>query len=251
MLGERWALLIECEQDARAGTILYLHGGSFVMATPETAMSLTASLVVRTGVRAISLDHRVAPEHPFLAAIDDALARTASCSTAGSTRHQSSSPETRLAVAFASPPACERGTPTFPACRDRRVLTRIGRNAFGSKHGHQGGVRPVLHKGKSRPYRSDVSRRSGPKSGASNTGYARRSHRFPPLLLQMGTNELPVDDSTRLAERARSAGVDVILDVTANVPHVFQAFTAVLDEADRPSTAQRSSSRNISLDCVR
>jgi acetyl esterase/lipase len=41
-----------------------------------------------------------------------------------------------------------------------------------------------------------------------------------------------LDDSTRLATRAREAGVDVILDVTADVPHVFQAFAGVLDEAD-------------------
>jgi monoterpene epsilon-lactone hydrolase len=41
-----------------------------------------------------------------------------------------------------------------------------------------------------------------------------------------------LDDSTRLATRARDAGVDVILDITADVPHVFQSFEGVLDEAD-------------------
>src|SRR5262249_44177763 len=47
-----------------------------------------------------------------------------------------------------------------------------------------------------------------------------------------GTNEILLDDSTRMATRAREAGVDVILDITADVPHVFQAFAGVLDEAD-------------------
>ena len=56
-------------------------------------------------------------------------------------------------------------------------------------------------------------------------------HGLPPMLLQVGTNELLLDDSVRLAERARDAGVDVILDVTADVPHVFQAYVGVLDEA--------------------
>jgi acetyl esterase/lipase len=55
---------------------------------------------------------------------------------------------------------------------------------------------------------------------------------FPPMLLQVGTNEVLLDDSTRLAARARAAGVDVILDITADVPHVFQSFAGVLDEAD-------------------
>jgi monoterpene epsilon-lactone hydrolase len=56
---------------------------------------------------------------------------------------------------------------------------------------------------------------------------------FPPILLHVGTNELLLDDSVRLAERAREAGVDVILAVTAGVPHVFQAFVGTLDEADQ------------------
>ena len=46
-------------------------------------------------------------------------------------------------------------------------------------------------------------------------------------------NEMFLDDSTRMAERARAARVDVILDVTADVPHVFQASTGVLNEADQ------------------
>ncbi len=54
---------------------------------------------------------------------------------------------------------------------------------------------------------------------------------LPPILLQVGTNELLLDDSVRLADRAREAEVDVILDITAGVPHVFQAFTGTLDEA--------------------
>jgi acetyl esterase/lipase len=54
---------------------------------------------------------------------------------------------------------------------------------------------------------------------------------FPPILLQAGTNELLLDDSVRLAERARDADVDMILDITAGAPHVFQAFVGTLDEA--------------------
>ncbi len=56
---------------------------------------------------------------------------------------------------------------------------------------------------------------------------------FPPILLQAGGNEMILDDSTRLAARAQAAGVDVILDITAGVPHVFQSFAGMLDEADQ------------------
>jgi epsilon-lactone hydrolase len=73
-LADRPAVLVEPDGDARTGTILYFHGGSFSLGSPETAMVLTAHLVRRTGVRAISLDYRLAPEHPFPAAIEDCLA---------------------------------------------------------------------------------------------------------------------------------------------------------------------------------
>jgi acetyl esterase/lipase len=52
-----------------------------------------------------------------------------------------------------------------------------------------------------------------------------------PLLVQVGTNEMLLDDARRLALRASDAEVDVVLDISAKVPHVFQSFTGVLDEA--------------------
>jgi len=55
----------------------------------------------------------------------------------------------------------------------------------------------------------------------------------PPVLVQVGTNEMLLDDARRLARRASDAEVDVVLDITAKVPHVFQSFTGMLDEADQ------------------
>lgn len=72
-LGDRQALYVEPEQGVRPETILYFHGGGWVFGSPQTALSLTANLVVRTGCRAFSVDYRLAPEHPFPAGIDDAL----------------------------------------------------------------------------------------------------------------------------------------------------------------------------------
>jgi acetyl esterase/lipase len=55
---------------------------------------------------------------------------------------------------------------------------------------------------------------------------------LPPLLIQAGSNELLLDDALRLAARAAAADVPVILDVAPGVPHLFQAFAAVLEEGD-------------------
>jgi epsilon-lactone hydrolase len=54
---------------------------------------------------------------------------------------------------------------------------------------------------------------------------------LPPLVIQAGTHEVLLDDAIRLARQAATADVTVTLDITAGVPHVFQAFYAILDEA--------------------
>jgi monoterpene epsilon-lactone hydrolase len=54
---------------------------------------------------------------------------------------------------------------------------------------------------------------------------------LPPLIIQAGTHEVLLDDAVRLARQAATADVEVTLDITPRVPHVFQAYYAILDEA--------------------
>ena len=54
---------------------------------------------------------------------------------------------------------------------------------------------------------------------------------LPPLIIQAGTHEVLLDDALRLARQAADADVEVTLDITPGVPHVFQAYHPILDEA--------------------
>jgi acetyl esterase/lipase len=54
---------------------------------------------------------------------------------------------------------------------------------------------------------------------------------LPPLIIQAGTHEVLLDDAVRLAQQAATADVAVTLDITPGVPHVFQAYYPILDEA--------------------
>ena len=233
-LAGRPAVLVEPEGEAREGTILYFHGGSFALGSPETAMVNTAHLVNRTGLRAFSLDYRLAPEHPFPAAIEDCVAAyrslleggtdPASIVFAGDSAGGGLTVTTSLAARDAGLPMPAAVLAFSPGLDHTRggtsMTTKQGVDPFFTREGMdytaemylagQDPAQPLL----------------APAVHADLTG-------LPPLLLQVGTNELLLDDAVRLAARATDAEVDVILDITAGVPHVFQAFAGTLDEADQ------------------
>ncbi|QMU78698.1 alpha/beta hydrolase [Streptacidiphilus sp. PB12-B1b] len=234
-LGDRPTLYVEPGGRTRTGgTILYFHGGGFVFGSPETAMSLTGNLVARTGFRAYSPDYRLAPEHPFPAAVEDTLSAyralldsgedPAAIAFAGDSAGGGLSVTTCLAAREAGlpmPAAIVAFSPGLDATRTGESMdAKAGVDPFFTREslGHTG----AMYLAGADPYQPMLS----PAVLADLTG-------FPPMLLQAGGNEMLLDDSTRLAARARAAGVDVILDVTADVPHVFQAFAGVLDEADQ------------------
>ncbi|WP_329234848.1 alpha/beta hydrolase [Actinoallomurus sp. NBC_01490] len=232
-LGDRPALHVEPDNGRRAGTILYFHGGGWVFGSPETALSLTGHLVAKTGFEAHSLDYRLAPEHPFPAAIDDTLRAYRALLDSG---------KDPSAIAFAGDSAGGGLTvTTCLAARDAGLPPPAAIVAFspgldatrtGESMDTKEGIDPIFtrkaleHTGAmyvagADPHQPLLS----PAVLADLTG-------FPPMLIQVGINEILLDDSTRLAARARAAGVDVILDITADVPHVFQSFAGVLEEAD-------------------
>jgi epsilon-lactone hydrolase len=232
-LGGRPALRIIPDAGAGTATLLYLHGGSHVVGSPRTALGLTAGLVVRTGIPGISLDYRLAPEHPFPADVEDVVAAYREL------LEQGRAPES---IAFAGDSA--GGGLTIAgalAARDAGLPMPAAIVAFspgvdatrtGESMVTKAQADPLLDRASldrmSNLYVVDQDRRTpllSPAVAADLTG-------LPPVLVQVGTNEMLLDDARRLALRACDAEVDVVLDVTAKVPHVFQSFAGMLDEAD-------------------
>jgi monoterpene epsilon-lactone hydrolase len=227
-------LLVAPAGESRSGTILFFHGGGFVFGSPETDMCLTAALVTRTGYRAYSPDYRLAPEHPFPAGVNDAFDAYRALLDAGQ------NPST-IALAGASAGGGLVVT-TLIKARDAGLPMPAAIVAFsagldvtrtGASMDEKAGIDPIFTR-ESLKHREPMYLAGAdphqelltPATLADPTG-------FPPILLQAGTNEVLLDDTTRMAKRAQDAGVDVILDITADVPHVFQTFAGVLDAADQ------------------
>jgi acetyl esterase/lipase len=231
-IGGRPAVVVEPLGTARPGTILYFHGGSFALGSPETAMVLTAELVRRTGVRAISVDYRLAPEHPFPAAIEDGVAayrsllddgaEPASIAFAGDSAGGGLSVTTCLAARDAGLPVPAALVALSPVLDHTRagasMRTKEGVDPFFTREG-MGRMGELYLAGQD------------PAQPLLAPALHADLHGFPPILLQAGTDELLLDDSVRMADRARAQEVDVLLDVVAGVPHVFPAYAGVLDEA--------------------
>ena len=231
-LGDRPALRIEPGDGPSAGTILYFHGGVWVLGSPETALSLAGNLAARTGFTVFSLDYRLAPEHPFPAATDDTLSAYRALLDSG---HDPST------IVFAGDSAGGGlAVTTSLAARDAGLplpAAIVGFSSMfdvtwtGESMDTKAGIDPIftreslarttaMYLAGADPHQPLLS----PALHADLTG-------LPPMLLQAGTNEVLLDDSTRMAARATAAGVDVILDITGDVPHGFQTFAGVLDEA--------------------
>jgi epsilon-lactone hydrolase len=232
-LAGRPALRISSDTGADSGTLLYLHGGSHVVGSPRTALGLTAGLVVRTGIPSFSLDYRLAPEHPFPADVEDVVAAYREL------LDQGRAPES---IAFAGDSAGGGLTITGAlAARDAGLPMPAAIVAFSPGVDATRSGESMVTKADADPLldRASIDRMSGfyaagqdrrnpllsPAIAADLTG-------LPPILVQVGTNEMLLDDARRLAVRASDAEVDVILDITAKVPHVFQSFVGILDEAD-------------------
>jgi acetyl esterase/lipase len=214
------------------GTIFHIHGGGFALGSAAGSVGLASSLARKTGMRAVSVDYRLAPEHPYPAALHDVTtAYRALAGQSGSADRIVVSGESaggNLAVELLI--AGQAQDLPMPAAAlllsPMTDLTVTGASYAGKAH-----VDPAITVQAIRARAADYLAGTDPASPLVSPVYADLSG-LPPLLIQAGSHEVLLDDATRLAAKAAADDVAVTLDITPGVPHVFQAFAAILDEAD-------------------
>ncbi len=220
--------------------ILYFHGGVYVIGSASASVALVSDLARRTRTRAVTLDYRLAPEHPFPAAVEDARKAYEGLLDEGF------SPE-RIALAGESAGGGlavalllalqERGVPLPSSAflmSPYGDLTLSG-DSLASKESLDLTLTPEGL----RLRIPDYVGAADPADPLISPVFADLSG-LPPLLIQSGSHEILLSDALRLTERAALADVEVSLDVVPGVPHVFQAFAALLDEAS--AALERASS---------
>jgi acetyl esterase/lipase len=220
--------------DARAdGAILYLHGGGYVIGSVNTHRALVANLSRATGLRALSLDYRLAPESPFPAAVDDAVAGYQFLLGQGIApeRIVISGDSAGGGLTIATVVALkERGLPQPAAAVP--MSPWVDMEGIGDSMTSKDEADPMVHKdgllGMAQAYLGGADARTPLAAPlyADLSGLA-------PMLIQVGTAETLLDDSTRIAEKARSQGVSVVLEPWEDMVHVFQMFASMLPEGQQ------------------
>jgi epsilon-lactone hydrolase len=218
--------------DDRGTVVLYLHGGAYAIGTAASSVGLASNLGRQARARVLSLDYRLAPEHPYPAALDDAVAayralvdgeyEPPQVAIAGESAGAGLVAATLVALKQAGLPQ-----PAAAVLMSPWVDLTLAGNSIAGK----AAVDPALTP-------DGLRRRAADYAGSAEATDALISPLFadlsglPPVLIQAGSHEILLDDATRLAAHAAAADVEVTLDVTPGVPHVFQGFAGTLDEAD-------------------
>ena len=217
---------------AAAGrVVLYLHGGGYVIGSPRSHRHLAAAVAVAGQASALLLDYRLAPEHPYPAAVDDATAAyrwlldqgiaPGHIVIGGDSAGGGLTMATLLALREARLPL-----PAGGVC----ISPWVDLTFSGASYRTRAAVDPIV----TRPGIDEMARAY---LGATAARAPLASPLFadlrglPPLLIHVGSDEVLLDDAVQLADRAKAAGVDATLEVWDRMVHVWHWFLPMLDEA--------------------
>ena len=216
---------------AKDRAILYLHGGGYIQGSITSHQDLAQRISIASKTKLLILDYRLAPEHPFPAALEDSVRAyewlinnegydpkdliIAGDSAGGgltlATLVKLRDQEVQLPAAA----VCLSPWTDLALTGDSLKL-KIHEDPFVSPDGLM--FSAGLYLGK-----------TDPKNPFASPLYADFKG-FPPLCIQVGSAEILLDDATRLAKRAKKAGIEVQLDIWEDMIHVFQAFAVMAPE---------------------
>lgn len=213
--------------------IYYLHGGGYVIGSIKTHREMISRLSRAAGARALAIDYRLAPEHLLPAAVEDSTAAyrwllstgvdPARLVIAGDSAGGGLTVATLVALRDTGDPL-----PAAAVCLSPWVDLEM----LGESMTTKADIDPMLQRGiPSRMGEGVPWRREPPR--APRCPPLRRPHGAAPAADPGRKRRDPLDDSARLADRAKAAGVDVTLDVWDDMFHVWQVFASMLPEGQQ------------------
>jgi acetyl esterase/lipase len=231
------ALRIQTADTQEGTAVLYFHGGAYAVGSAASSAGLAAAVARHSGSPVTTVDYRLAPEHPYPAALDDAVAAYRGLLDSGI-------PAQRVAVAGESAGGglalallvALKNTPLPQPAAAAVFSPWTDLTISGASINNKATADPALTAAGLRLRAADYTGTTNPANPQISPVFADLKG-LPPLLIQAGSHEILLDDATRLATQAAAHDVAVILQVTPGVPHVFQGFADILDEGTAALTA--------------
>src|SRR5271166_6165128 len=213
--------------------ILYLHGGGYVAGSIKTHRAMISRIARASSARALAIDYRLAPEHPFPAAVQDATAayrwllangyQPGRIVIAGDSAGGGLTLAALLAIRDAKLPMPAGAVPISPWTdlegTGESIRTRAAKDVMVTQDDLASSAKQYY--GAHDPKDPLVSPLHGDFRG------------LPPMLIHVGDAEILLDDATRVAARAKAAGVQVELEVWDEMPHVWHVFAKILPEGQQ------------------
>ena len=210
--------------------LLYLHGGGYVVGSARAYQPMVSELASRLKTRALIPEYRLAPENPFPAAVEDAIAvyrwlldqgiAPQSIALAGDSCGGGLTVACLASVRDAGLPL-PAGAAVISPWVDLEVA---GESGVSKAHDD-----PILEVAGLQGMAGAYLGAASPRTPSASPIYADLTG-LPPLLIQVGSAEILLDDATRLAARAGADGVKVRLDIWPEMFHVWHFYASVLDE---------------------
>lgn len=218
-------------QNAEEGrVILLVHGGAYALGSCNSHRDLAARIAIASSARALVVEYRLAPENPFPAGLEDAISAYRWLLERGT------KPENIVIVGDSAGGGLTLAT--LLSLRDAGDPLPAGAVLLspwtdlamsGESHTSRAELDPVLNKGTMPQFIGYYLGDRDPKTPLASPLYA-DLHGLPPLYIHVGDDEILLDDSRMLAERARAAGVDVSLEVWEGMWHVFHSSASQVPE---------------------
>ncbi len=225
--------------------MLYLHGGGYVMGSVATHRSLIARLALAAGLPVLALDYRLAPEHPFPAAIDDVRAAYRWLQGRGiaPARIVFAGDSAGGGLVLGSLVALRDAGEPMPAAAV--ALSPLADLELSGESARSGIDDPMVGVADTHlmaaAYLGGGSAARDPRASPIHADFKG----FPPLLLEVGTREILLDDARRVAERARQADVPVELFVGEGLTHVWQLHPHLPEAAESVARIARFVDRTL------
>lgn len=210
--------------------VLYLHGGGYCVGSPPGYRVITGRLAKNSGAAAYVPDYRLAPEHPHPAALDDALRACRWLRKQGASRVAFAGDSAGAGLALATALKLRDAGESLPvalalispwvdlAARGESMRTHAQRDPMLSPEGLARWAREYL---------GDL-----PADHPFCSPLYADLRGLPPMLIQVGSEEVALSDAQRLHERAGNAGVDAQLHEFPGLWHDFQLHAGLLGESD-------------------